>query len=146
VRVVDLTPACGTSARTTLTAPHSSARSTLFFRPNVRQRVFVKAIERANVRLAALGIEPLGDVRPRGLRRTYASLRTACGDDPMFVSRQIGHTDVRFTLNVYAQSVKRRERMSAAEQGEYDRAVEWPSWASAPSSIGTTKTLPLLPA
>src|ERR1700722_9238713 len=83
--------------------------------------------------------------RPHRLRRTYASLRTACGDDPVFVSRQIGHTDVRFTLNVYAQSVKRRDRMSAAEQGEYDRAVEWASWASAPLRIGTTETLPLLP-
>ena len=48
--------------------------------------------------------------RPHGLRRTYASLRTACGDDPVFVSRQIAHEDVRVTLNVYAQSVKLRER------------------------------------
>ena len=105
---------------------------------NVRQRVCVKAIERANVRLAALGIEPLGDVRPHGLRRTYASLRTACGDDPVFVSRQIGHTDVRFTLNVYAQSVKRRERMTAAEQTEHDRAVEWASWATQTVPLGTS--------
>jgi hypothetical protein len=53
----------------------------------------------------------------------------ACGDDPVFVSRQIGHEDVRFTLNVYAQSVKRRERMTNAEGLEYDRAAEWAQWA-----------------
>ena len=89
----------------------------------MRQRLFMKAIERANVKLAEKKLEPLGDVRPHGLRRTYASVRIACGDDPVFVSRQIGHEDVRFTLNVYAKSVKRRERMSEAEQTEYDRAV-----------------------
>lgn len=50
------------------------------------------------MQLAELGIDPLGDVRPRGLRRTYASLHMARGDDPVFVSRQIGHEDVRFTL------------------------------------------------
>jgi integrase len=94
----------------------------------------VRAIVRANVRLAELGIDPLSDVRPHGLRR-YASLRTACGDDPVFVSRQIGHEDVRFTLNVYAQSVKRRERMTEAERNEYDRAIEWASWAG---SMGTS--------
>src|SRR5437763_491527 len=98
----------------------------------------MKAIERANVKLAEMKIEQLGDVRPHGLRRTYASLRTACGDDPVLVSRQIGHEDVRFTLNVYAQSVKRRERMTKAEQTEYDRAVEWASWATEAPSLGST--------
>jgi integrase len=107
-------------------------------RQNIRQRLFMKAIARANVKLAENRIEPLGDVRPHGLRRTYASLRTACGDDPVYVSRQIGHEDVRFTLNVYAQSVKRRERMTAEERREYDRAVEWASWATAEPGLGST--------
>jgi integrase/recombinase XerC len=61
---------------------------------NVRNRLFANAIKSANERLAALGIEQLGPVRPHGLRRTYASLRMACGDDPVYVSRQLGHEDV----------------------------------------------------
>ncbi len=44
-------------------------------RNNVRRGLFVKAIERANPVLIEKGIEPLGDVRPHGLRRSYASLR-----------------------------------------------------------------------
>lgn len=48
----------------------------------------------------------------------------ACGDDPVYTSQQIGHEDVRFTLNVYAQSVKRKQRMSEAEKIEYERAIE----------------------
>jgi integrase len=97
----------------------------------------MKEIERANVQLATLGIDPLGDLRPHGLRRTYASLRTACGDDPVFVSRQIGHEDVRFTLKVYAQSVKRRERMTEAERksttGRSNGLPGRVQWALAPN-------------
>ena len=144
VRVVDLTPALRDELANYLDrSPHRKPTDLVFptssgrkdNRQNVRQRLFMKAITRANVRLAELGIDPLGDVRPHGLRRTYASLRTACGDDTVFVSRQIGHQDVRFTLNVYAQSVKRRERMTEAERKEYDRAIEWASWAG---SMGTS--------
>jgi len=142
VRIVDLPPALRDELAnyldrskfkkpTDLVFP--TARGTKDNRQNVRERLFMKAIERANVRLAEQKLDLLGDVRPHGLRRTYASLRTACGDDPVFVSRQIGHEDVRFTLNVYAQSVKRRDRMTEAEQTEYDRAVEWAQWAQ----IGT---------
>ena len=39
-------------------------------RNNVRARLLVKAIETANKRLAELGIEPIGQVAPHGLRRT----------------------------------------------------------------------------
>jgi integrase len=138
VRVVDIPPALRDELATYLDESVPKEPTALVFGTstggkenpsNVRQRLFVNAIEEANKRLAKLGIEPLGDVRPHGLRRTYASLRTACGDDPVFVSQQIGHEDVRFTLNVYAQSVKRRERMTKAERHEYDRAVEWAQWA-----------------
>jgi hypothetical protein len=42
---------------------------------------------------------------------------------------------VTFSLNVYAKSVKRRERMTEAERIEYDRAVEW---ASSAAPMGTS--------
>jgi hypothetical protein len=59
----------------------------------------------------------------------------------VFVSKQI-----RFTLNVYAQSVKRRDRMTEAERNEYDRAVEWASWASQPAPLGTSAhSTPVVP-
>jgi hypothetical protein len=105
----------------------------------VRQRLFLRAIPRANERLVARGIEPIGDVRAHGLRRTYASLRAVCGDDVVYISRQLGHTDVRFTLNVYAQAVRRRERMTDAERAAYDQAREWASWAE---GVGTGAETP----
>jgi integrase len=57
------------------------------------------AIRRANKRLDRLGSEPISErVTPHSLRRTYASLRAAAGDDPVYIAEQLGHTDPRFTL------------------------------------------------
>jgi integrase len=40
---------------------------------------------KANVQLEAVGIAPISErVSPHSLRRTYASLRYACGDDPVY--------------------------------------------------------------
>ncbi len=39
---------------------------------------------------------------------------------------------------MYAQCVKRRERMTDAERVEYDRAIEWASWATATAPLGTS--------
>ena len=44
---------------------------------------------------------------PHTLRRTFASLALAAGRDPRWVMGQLGHTDARLTLNVYAQVMQR---------------------------------------
>ena len=53
------------------------------------------------------------------------SLRCACGDDVAYASAQLGHEDPRFTLKVYPQATKRRERLSGPHRKAYDRALEW---------------------
>ena len=78
---------------------------------NVARRLKT-AIRRANRRLAELGIEPISErVTPHSLRRTYASLRAAAGEDPVYIAEQLGHTDPRFTLSVYTKAVKRRVKL-----------------------------------
>ena len=89
------------------------------------------AIERANVELAKDGIAPIGPITFHSLRRTAASLRCACGGDVAYAAAQLGHTDARFTLRVYTQATKRRERLSGAHLRAYDRAIEW-------AQMGTT--------
>jgi hypothetical protein len=64
-------------------------------------------------------------VTPHSLRRTYASLRAASGDDPVCIASQLGHTDPRFTLTVYTKAVKRRAKLSAAYLAEYEMALAW---------------------
>jgi integrase len=84
------------------------------------------AIDRANARLPELGIEPISErVTPHSLRRTYASLRAACGDDPVYIAEQGGWTDPTFALRVYAKAVKRRAKLSGMHLREFDRALEW---------------------
>lgn len=92
---------------------------------NVDHRIKT-AIKDANVRLADLGIELIGDhVAPHSLRRTYASLRAALRDDPVYIAEQLGHTDPAFTFRVYQKAAKRRERLSDGYREAFDAALEW---------------------
>jgi integrase len=134
VRIVDLTPAL--REELALWLDHSPFKGPGDFvfptlrggrdsRQNVRRRLLVKAIEIANATLLEAGIEPIGNVSPHGLRRTYASLRVAAGDDPVYVASQLGHEDPTFTLRTYAQVVKHRERLMAKERVAFEQAIEW---------------------
>lgn len=92
---------------------------------NVERRLKT-AIRRANERLTQLGIEPISEqVTPHSLRRLYASLRFALGDDPVYVAQQLGHTEPAFSMRVYARAVRRRERLTGNALREFDRAVHW---------------------
>jgi len=92
---------------------------------NLRRDVLKPAVEAANIELAKDGIAELDGITFHSFRRTYASLRGVCGDDVRYTATQIGHTDARFTLSVYAQAITRRERLSGPHLRAYDRAIEW---------------------
>lgn len=77
------------------------------------------------------GLVPL----PKGLtthklRHTFASVLIACGEDPISLMRQIGHTDPTFTLRVYTHLMSRdpneRTRLKALVRGERVIAREAP--------------------
>jgi hypothetical protein len=40
---------------------------------------------------------------PHLLRRTYASLRAASGDDPVYIAEQLGHEEPGFTFRVFSE-------------------------------------------
>jgi integrase len=63
-------------------------------------------VERANERREGQMLLPR--VTPHALRRTFASLALTAGRDPRWVMAQLGHTDARLTLSVYAQVVQRQ--------------------------------------
>ena len=84
------------------------------------------AIGAANERLMQFEIEPISDrVSPHSLRRTYASLRAALRDDPVYIAQQLGHTDPAFTFRVYQKAAKRRERLSGPYLEAFDHALQW---------------------
>lgn len=81
------------------------------------------AVAQADEMLEARGLVPI----PKGLtthklRHTFASILVACGEDPISLMRQIGHTNPNFTLRVYAHLMSRdaseRERLKALVRGE----------------------------
>ena len=84
------------------------------------------AIKAANRKLADLGIEPISErVSPKSLRKTYASVRAASGDDVVYIAEQIGHTDPAFTIKVYARAVKRRRRLEGNYLDAFEQALAW---------------------
>jgi hypothetical protein len=92
--------------------------------------VLRSAVEAASVELERDGIATIPtSLGFHGLRRTYASLGCACGEDIAYASSQLGHEDPRFTLKVYAQATKRRKRLSGLHLRAYDRALDGHEWA-----------------
>jgi integrase len=65
---------------------------------------------------------------PHSLRRTFASLLVAHGEDPAYVMEEMGHTTPHLTLSLYARSMQRhggeRERLRALVDGELAATVE----------------------
>jgi len=81
---------------------------------NIRNRLLAECVVRANAKREGEGRVLLPDkVTPHTLRRTFASLALAAGRDPRWVMAQLGHTEARLTLNVYAQ-VMQRQRVDEA--------------------------------
>ena len=75
---------------------------------NLRNRVLAPVVERADRLLTTRGHPPLpAGITPHKLRHTFASLLVACGEDPASVMAQLGHTDPKFTLRVYAHVMHR---------------------------------------
>jgi integrase len=126
VREVDLTPAL----QALLTEYRSRSRYTkpgdLVFPTsegkrdnpsNVRNRFLDSAAKVANPDLRAAGREPMPDVTPHSLRRTFISLLLAAGADVPYVMAQAGHTDPKMTLGLYAQVITSNTDHGAALDG-----------------------------
>src|SRR3954452_5823205 len=85
---------------------------------NVRGRVLVPVLKRADEILAEQGQVPLpARVTTHKMRHTFASILAALGYDPTFIMAQLGHADAKFTLTVYAHAMRRepgsQERLRA---------------------------------
>lgn len=115
---------------------------------NLRDRVLGPIFERADEILEERGRVPLPKgLTPHKLRHTFASVLTACGQDPISVMKQLGHTDPAFTLRTYAHMMSRepgeRARLKALVNGERVAAI--PFTAEPPRPLDyTTYELPLL--
>ena len=91
---------------------------------NVRNRIVTKAAERASGRLET----PLPKITPHSLRRTFMSVLYAIGEPPTVVMAEVGHTDPKLSLRIYAQAMRRDpeevDRLRALVNGERIAAPE----------------------
>jgi integrase len=76
----------------------------------------IRSLERANKNLTARGRNPLPEgITPHSLRRTFIALLLATGAEVPYVMHQVGHSDPKVTLSIYAQMMYRgkgeRERL-----------------------------------
>ena len=81
-----------------------------------------------------VGLPPTGrrDRRPTPCRSQVAegTASDRClpsptyGDDIRYAADQLGHEDPRFTLRVYAQATKRRDRLAKPQRDAFDEAIE----------------------
>lgn len=91
---------------------------------NIRGRILLPAVARADKLLEREGRPPLPQgVSPHKLRHTFASILVACGEDPVSVMYQLGHTSPEFTLRTYAHMMRRevgeRERLRALVRSDW---------------------------
>jgi integrase len=82
---------------------------------NIRSRVLLAAVEQANANLAKEQLAPLPEkLTPHSLRRTFASILYALGEDPGVVMDEMGHADPGLALRVYRQAMRRGEEEKEA--------------------------------
>ena len=98
-------------------------------RNNIRRRVLLAAVERANVQLAEDESEipqlPEG-LSPHALRHTFASLLFEAGATVPYVMAQLGHADPKVTLGIYAHVLQRK-----GDTGDrLDALVKAADWAA----------------
>jgi len=148
-RVIDLLPVLREQLTEYRAALGDVARDALVFgtstgaaqQPsNVRRRILAAAVARANERLDREGVERLPErLTPHSLRRTFASILVAVGNDPTYVMGQLGHTDPGLTLRIYSRQMRRhdgeRERLQSLVKGESWGTRRHPADSAAPAIV-----------
>ena len=92
-------------------------------RSNITRQILQPAIARANVELEQAGRPPIEGLTNHSLRRTFAALLYEAGESPKYVMEQMGHSDPKLALEIYAKVIRserqdRGERMDALVRGE----------------------------
>lgn len=86
---------------------------------NVRERFLASAVKLANEELEKEGLDPIRNVTPHSLRRTFISLLFSLPKQPSvpYVMAQVGHNDPKVTLGIYAKVIASNDDHGAALDG-----------------------------
>jgi integrase len=78
-------------------------------RSNITRQILHPAVEKANVELVKEGRLPIDGVTNHSLRRTFCALLFEDDANPRYVMGQMGHTDAKLALEVYAKVLDERK-------------------------------------
>jgi hypothetical protein len=102
--------------------------------------VLKPVLSRADELLCDRGQHPFpSGVTPHKLRHTFASILIALGRDPRHVMDELGRTDPKFTLRVYAHAMRFSEHESARLKAPVASTTVCNGGSSPPSSISRTR-------
>jgi integrase len=111
-------------------------------RHNVRSRILLPAVARANTARAAAGLPPIADgITNHTCRRTYASLLYEAGASPAYVMAQMGHESSNLPLEVYAK-VMERKRDTGERMDDLIRGADWARMGT--NAAGEVAALPVV--
>jgi len=100
---------------------------------NVRNRVLAPAVKSASAALVAADRPPLPDgLTPHSMRRTFASVLYALGEDPRLVMTEMGHAHPGLALQIYAKEMSREPGEIAALRALVDGGASEPATPPAP--------------
>ena len=124
-RKIDLSPAL----RKELLALYMSGPKTgLVFRTsigtplrpsNITRRSFRNALWDAEVARAKAKLPAIGPLRWHDLRHTFGSIKIEQGENPYYVQRQMGHSSIQITFDIYGHLLEDRKPEAAAKTDEF---------------------------
>jgi len=93
----------------------STSKGTPFCPDNISKRSFAKVLEDAEKQRAKDNLPAIGKVRWHDLRHTFGSLKIAQRENPFYVQKQMGHSSIQITFDVYGHQIEERNPGAAAK-------------------------------
>ena len=82
---------------------------------NVTKRVFLTVLKEAEAERAKAGLQAIGKVRWHDLRHTLWSMKIEQGENIYYVQRQMGHSSIQVTIDIYGHQIETKHSDAAAK-------------------------------
>lgn len=82
---------------------------------NISKRVFRRALKNAEAKRAEEKQPQIGPVRWHDLRHTFGSMKLEQGENIYYVQRQMGHSSIQVTIDIYGHLLETRKPQAAAK-------------------------------
>jgi integrase len=92
-----------------------TSKGTPYNSENIVKWNFAKVLKDAEAQRAKDGLPAIGKVRWHDLRHTFGSLKIDQGEDLLYISRQMGHSSLSVTGEIYAHQIREHRPEAAAK-------------------------------